>query len=165
MPMADTVFADGMDLARLPYFDVKDGRLALADASLGPAIDVHTHVAMAYLLPMRVDLLSTAEPTEHYLAMRGRRLDFEVYLNRNFLPDDLTRMKRDLTLGSATAGGMRRTHTAGNLMREMAELGIAHSVVLPIDYPVPAPLSRNAEIVLGLAREHRELIAFGSVHP
>jgi predicted TIM-barrel fold metal-dependent hydrolase len=60
---------------------------------------------------------------------------------------------------------MRRTHTAGNLLREMAELGIASSVVLPIDYPVPAPLSRNAEIVLSLARGRREIIAFGSVHP
>ena len=160
--MTDTVFAEGIDLARLPYFELRDGRLALADPSIGPVIDVHTHVTMAYVLPMRVDLLATKEPTEHYLPMRGRRIDLEIYINKNFLPDDLPRMKRDLTWMSATAGGMRRTHTVGNLTREMAELGIAHSVVLPIDYPV---LSHNAETVLSVAKGRPALIPFGSVHP
>jgi uncharacterized protein len=157
----ETVFADGFDLARLPYFDVKDGRL-VADPAIGPVIDVHTHIALAYVMPMQIDLMSTAEPAEHYLSMRGRRIDFDVYLNKNFLADDLTRMKTDLTLKSTTAGGMRRTHTVGNLEREMAELGIAHSVVLPIDYPV---LSKNAETTLEVAKGRPTLIPFGSVHP
>lgn len=159
--MADTVFADGLELARLPYFELKDGRL-VADPSIGPVIDVHTHIAMAFLLPMRLDLFSTAAPAEHYLLMQGRQVDLEVYINKNFLPDDLTRMKKDLTLLSATADGMRKTHTVGNLEREMAELGIAHSVVLPIDYPI---LSRNTETTLEVAKDRPTLIAFGSVHP
>ena len=111
---------------------------------------------------VHLDLLSKAEPTEHYLPMKGRRIDFEVYLNKNFTDDDLSRMKTDLIWKSATAGGMRRTHTVGNLKREMEELGITHSVVHPIDFPV---LSRNAEIVLSVTREQPAMIPFGSVHP
>jgi uncharacterized protein len=160
--MLAMIFNDGFDLAQLPYFDIVDDRLVLADPSFGPTIDAHTHIAMAYLLPMRLDLQSVAEPTEHYLPMKGRPLDFEVYLNKNFNDDDLVRMKSDLIWKSTTAGGMRRTHTVGNLKREMAELGIKHSVVLPIDFPV---LSYNAEITCSVARNEPAIIAFGSVHP
>ena len=156
------IFNEGYDLAQLPYFDLVDGRLVLADLSIGPVIDVHTHIAMAYLMPMRLDLLSRAEPTEHYLPMRGRPIDFEIYQNKNFNDDDLARMKSDLVWKSVTAGGMRKTHSVGNLKHEMEELGIEHSVVLPIDFPV---LSRNAEIVLSIARDQPAMIPFGSVHP
>ena len=159
--MMDTVFADGMDLARLPYFDVVDGRLK-ADPAIGPVIDVHTHIALAYVTSMKVDLFSAAEPPEHYLPMRGRKIDLEVYVNKNFAPADLPKMKKDLTLLSMTGAGMRRTHTVANLEREMAELGITHSVVLPIDYPV---LSHNAETTLAVAKDRPTMIPFGSVHP
>lgn len=156
------IFDEGTDLAKLPYFDLVDGRLKLADPSFGPTIDAHTHIAMAYLLPMRFDVISKTEPTEHYLPMQGRPLDFEVYQNQNFSDDDLSRMKNDLVWKSVTAGGMRRTHTVGNLKQEMEELGITHSVVLPIDFPF---LSYNADIVLSMAREEPAMIPFGSVHP
>ena len=153
---------EGYDLVKLPYFDLIDGRLAIADSSFGPVIDVHTHIALAYLLPMSVDLYSTADPTEHYLPMKGRPIDFDVYLNKNFNEDDLARMKNDLIWKSVTAGGMRRTHNVANLKREMEELGITHSVVLPIDFPV---LSRNSETVLSTAKKESAMIPFGSVHP
>jgi len=47
-----------LDLARLPYFDAdpEEGRLRLADRSIGPVIDMHTHLALAYVLPIEVDL-------------------------------------------------------------------------------------------------------------
>jgi predicted TIM-barrel fold metal-dependent hydrolase len=61
-----------------------------------------------------------------------------------------------------TAQGMRTTHTAPNLVREMAALGIVSSVVLPIDLPVGA---RNADHLLEVARRYPELLPFGSVHP
>ena len=118
-----TRFASVLDLARLPYFEARSGRLRLADPALGPAIDVHTHLALAYGRRPRVDLLRASAKTEHYLPARGP-IDFEVYMNRNFLPADLARMKRDLTIMSFGAGGMRATHTAPNLEREMADLGI-----------------------------------------
>lgn len=160
--MTEMIYNEGFDLAKLPYFDVVDDRLVLADKTIGPVIDAHTHIALAYLLPMSVDQYSTKEPTEHYLPMKGRPINFECYLNKNFSEEDLSRMKSDLVWKSTTSGGMRRTHTFGNLQREMKELGIKHSIVLPIDFPV---LSHNAEFTLELAKKQPEIIGFGSVHP
>ena len=161
--MTDTVFSEGLDLARLSYFDLKDGdRLVLADDSIAPIIDVHTHLALAYLLPLRVNLHEAPAPTEHYLSMRGRRLDLDIYINKNFPEEDLRRMKRDLTLMSVTGSGMRRTHTIPNLIREMTEMGISNCVSLPIDYPF---LSSNAVTHLQATRDNEAFIMFGSVHP
>jgi predicted TIM-barrel fold metal-dependent hydrolase len=140
---------------------VDDGRLVLADRTVGPIIDAHTHIALAYLLPMRVDLYRGSEHTEHYLPACCP-IDFEVYQNRNFTPAALQDLKRDLTLGSLKRGGMRATHTVPNLVREMDELGVAHSVLLPIDLPY---ISRNAAHALDAARREPRLLTFGSVHP
>ena len=57
---------------------------------------------------------------------------------------------------------MRRTHTAPNLLRDMGDLGIARSVVLPIDWPVGP---QNTDVVLDACRPHPELVPFASVHP
>ncbi|RMH38734.1 MAG: hypothetical protein D6689_18780 [Deltaproteobacteria bacterium] len=154
-----TRFDDHRGLADLPYFELRDGRLAIA-AGIGPAIDVHTHLALAYA-GGRVDLDAAHERTEHYLPV-DRPLDLDVYMNRNFTAEDLRRLRRDLTLMSVTGRGMRRTHTAPNLLREMADLGIRTSVLLPIDFPV---LSRNAEAFLDVAGRHPGLVSLGSVHP
>ena len=149
------------DLARLPWFEVHEGRLVLADRGVGPVIDMHSHIALAYLLPMRVDLDRATDHVEHYLP-GCCAIDFEVYQNKNFTPETLQAMKRDLTLGSLSRGGMRATHTVPNLVREMDELGVAHSVLLPIDLPY---ISRNAAHALAAARRQSRLISFGSVHP
>lgn len=159
--MPPLVFATLRDLARLPWFDLHDGRLVVSDRAVGPVIDMHAHIALAYLLPMRVDLQRLTPRTEHYLP-DCCAIDFEVYQNRNFTPAALQALKRDLTLGSLRRGGMRATHTVPNLVREMDELGIVHSVLLPIDLPY---LSRNAAHALDAARRQPRLISFGSVHP
>ena len=161
MSASTTRFADLLDLARLPYFTEKDGRLRLADAALGPAIDVHTHLALAYVLPQKLDLRREWPATEHYLPSY-RAFELDVYANRNFTPEDLGRMTRDLSLGSLTAGGMRRTHTVPNLAREMAELGVRASVLLPIDFPF---LSENATTWLRAIAGRGDFVGFGSVHP
>jgi hypothetical protein len=155
------VFANLLDLSRLPWFDSHDGRLVLADRSIGPVIDMHSHITLAYLLPMRVDVHRLTPHTEHYLP-DCCAIDFEVYQNRNFTPEALRALKRDLTLGSLGRGGMRATHTVPNLVREMDELGIAHSVLLPIELPY---ISRNAAHALEAARRQPRMISFGSVHP
>lgn len=133
----------------------------LADRTVGPIIDAHTHIALAYLLPMRVDLYRRSDHTEHYLPACCP-IDFEVYQNKNFTPAALHDLKRDLTLGSLSRGGMRATHTVPNLVREMDELGVAHSVLLPIDLPY---ISRNAAHALDAAHREPRLLTFGSVHP
>ena len=161
MNATSTRFADLLDLARLPYFEAVDGRLRLADPALGPAIDVHTHLALAYVVASQIDLHREWPATEHYLPSY-RAFELDVYANRNFLPEDMARMKRDLALGSVTAGGMRRTHTVPNLAREMSDLGIRASVLLPIDFPV---LSDNARTWLRAVAGRGDFVGFGSVHP
>jgi predicted TIM-barrel fold metal-dependent hydrolase len=161
MPLP-TVFENLSDLARLPWFEAYDDRVVMKDRSVGPVIDVHTHVALAYVRPMQLDLDRASPRTEHYLPSCCR-LDLDVYVNKNFTPHDLSAMKRDLTTGSVTAGGMRKTHTIPNLVREMDELGVEHSVLLPIDFPV---LSSNATYALDAQRSSKQrLLSFGSVHP
>ncbi|MGM0576072.1 MAG: amidohydrolase family protein [Myxococcota bacterium] len=157
-----TTFPSIRALSRLPWFELRDdGLLGMADPDVGPVVDSHTHLALAFASLRQVDLQSSPGPTEHYLSME-RPLDFDVYVNRNFTEDDLGRMKRDLSLKSMTAGGMRRTHTIPNLLREMRALGVARSVLLPIELP---KISRNAETWLEVTRDEEELVCFGSVHP
>lgn len=160
--MTITRFSSHFELAKLPYFDLSaDQRLVLADPSFGPSVDCHTHFALAYGPPMRVDLRRLHPRTEHYLPL-ARPLDLDIYMNKNFRATDLSRLTGDLTWRSVTATGMRRTHTAANLANEMAGLGIAHSVVLPIELPL---ISQNAETYLEVTRGRPEFICFGSVHP
>ncbi len=154
-------FLNQHDLARLPYFEVVRGALVLADPSLGPVIDMHTHLALSYLLPATVDLARETAQTHHYLPA-GDPVDLDVYANRNYTPQALARLRRDLTWASLGAGGMRATHTAPNLVREMRGLGVRTSVLLPIEAPAG---SDNAERWLAEARRHGELVSFGSVHP
>lgn len=161
MPPERLRFDGLLDLARLPFFEVRDGRLRVADPSLRGAVDVHTHLALSYG-PGRADLLAATPATEHYLPA-ARPVDLEVYANRNFGKAELEAMERDLALGSiGPAGkGMRRTHTIPNLRREMEEMGVASSVLLAIDFPV---LSRNSEAWAEAARPFADLVCFAGVH-
>jgi len=155
------VFRDLRDLSRLPWFEAYDDRVMSRPGLVGPVIDMHTHLALAYVLPMQVDLAMATPRTEHYLPSCCS-LDLDIYVNRNFTPQHLSELRRDLTVRSLTGGGMRRTHTVPNLRRDMDELGIERSVILPIDFPV---LSSNADHALGAARVEDHLVSFGSVHP
>jgi len=159
--MLPTRFKSLADLARLPWFERRAGRLVLADATAGPVVDLHAHFALSFVRRPRVDLFRSTPRVEHYLPSEIP-LDLEPYGNRNFRPEDLRRMKRDLSLGSLGAGGMRATHTLPNLQAEMRDLGFAASCILPIDWPA---LSCNAETKLHAIRGHREFIGFASVHP
>lgn len=157
-----TRFASHLELARLPWFEVRDGRLRLRDPEVGPMIDVHTHLALSFgTKPATVDLHREHPRTEHYLPVE-RPIDLDVYINKNFTAEDLARAKRDLSIDSLRDRGMRRTHTAPNLAREMADLGVVSSVLLPIDFPF---LSRNADTWLAAAARTPGLLSMGSVHP
>lgn len=157
---SETRFTNSFDLERLPWFEVRDGRLVAVE-DFGPVVDVHTHLALTYGRRRSVDLDAAPRPTEHYLPLH-RPLDLDVYANRNFDEADLGAMKRDLGLGCMSAHGMRATHTAPNLLAEMRELGVAVSVLLPIELPV---LSWNAETWIDCAARHPGLVSMGSVHP
>ncbi len=149
-------------LAQLPWFELRQGRIAVRNPDdIGPVVDVHTHLAFAYLRPIQLDLAAAPGPTRHYQPLEAP-LDLDVYANKNLRPADIKTMTRELTLGSLQASAMRATHSAPNLTREMGELGVGISLLLPIDMPA---LSRNAENFLEVARSREELVSLGSVHP
>ncbi len=155
-------YANLNDLARLPWFMVNDaGRLAVRPGLVGPIVDVHTHLALAYLRPLSIDLRRETTPTEYYLPA-STPLDLDIYANSNFEPAHLRRMKLDLSLGAVTDRGMRRSHTLPNLHREMRDLGVTQSTILPIDWPV---LSSNSEDQLRAVGTDRAFVGFAGIHP
>jgi len=160
-----TEFESTLDLGRLPWFEVHGGsRLAISEDArevVGPIIDMHTHLAMGYFRRLRVDLHAQTPAVAYYLPLT-LPVDLERYSNENLDASAMFAMKADVSVLGLTGQGMRTTHTAPNLVRDMQALGIASAVVLPIDLPVGA---RNADMLLETARRYPELLPFGSVHP
>lgn len=157
-----TRFDSLFDLAKLPWFAVRDGELVVEDQAARGAIDVHTHLALSYLVPDGLDLAEESGESRLYLP-RHRGFTLDTYANQNLDADDRRAMNRDLVLGGLFRGrGLRATHTAGTLRREMRGLGVRRSVLLPIDVP---GLSRNAEKWLGTFGDEDAFVVFGSVHP
>jgi predicted TIM-barrel fold metal-dependent hydrolase len=155
-------FTSLLDLARLPWFSLNEqGRLVMNDASVGPIADLHTHLALAYVRPMSVDLQKLHPETQHYLPSCCA-LDLDVYVNKNMSPEIVKELTKDLTWRSLGPRGMRATHTVPNLEREMQETGIRASVLLPIDFPA---ISDNAGVALREAKRSNKLLSLGSVHP
>ena len=156
-------FDSGHELAGLRWFGLgDDGMLRVTDDSVGPIVDVHTHLALAYLRKMPLDLMARTGAVRHYLPLDDP-WDLDVYANRNFTPDSMAAMKRDLGIDGLTAGGrLRTTHTGPNLLAEMDALGIEQSLLLPVDLPY---ISWNAEAYLDVARQEPRLASLGSVHP
>jgi predicted TIM-barrel fold metal-dependent hydrolase len=125
-------------LAELPWFELDaDGRLRLA-VELPGIFDVHTHFGMD--LYRSLDLGRRTERVEHLLdcdaTEPGCELDLDVYVNGNFSEEARAALPRKFVTG-AFALGPTRTHTAANLLAEMADVGVARAAVLPIDMPLP----------------------------
>jgi uncharacterized protein len=156
-----TSFDSVLDLARLPWFDLRGGHRLVADPSVGPVIDMHTHLAMAYLARHRVDVTVETPHTAYYMPVTAP-FDLVPYSNTNIDPEAMWAMKLDLSLLSLTPWGKRTTHTAPNLLRDMDDLGITEAVLLPFDLPVGPS---NAQVFLDAARRFPRLLPFGGVHP
>jgi predicted TIM-barrel fold metal-dependent hydrolase len=162
--MTDTVFAHVNDLARLPWFGLNEqDRLIVTDKSVGPVIDMHTHLALAFVLPMQHSLHKLHPETQHYMPSCCR-FDLDVYSNKNMTEEHLQTLKKDLVLGGITGlTPQRKTHTIPNLVREMDELGVVKSVILAIDFQTG--LSKNWHYAAEAAKSNEKLIGYGSVHP
>lgn len=156
-----TSFASTLDLARLPWFDVEGGSRLVVDPSVGPIIDMHTHLAMSHLRKLKIDLHAETPATAYYLPLT-LPVDLDIYSNQNLDDAALFALKLDLAVLGLTRQGLRTTHTAPNLLRDMRDLGIAHSVVLPFDLPIG---HQNADTIIEATQRYPELLPFGSVHP
>jgi hypothetical protein len=157
-PEHPTRFDSTLDLAELPWFELTGGRLRLREG-LGPIIDIHTHLALNYVPWSKVDLLAEGPPARHFLPL-GRPLDLDVYVNKNLTGADVANIKANVVPPHRAPDWP--THTLPNLLMEMEQSAITHSVLLPVDYPV---LSRNARRYLKVSKGEGRIVCFGSVHP
>lgn len=154
-------FADRNGLAALPWFEIEHGELVLADKTIGPIIDVHTH----YTLPsIRHDVLDmeTETPDSDLLLSRCCAHHLDIYANQCFSPRELSEMKRELTLGALRRRGKRLHHGAPNLARDMRSMGIERTIVIGIDMGV---ISRHVKQTLEVGKKREDAVAFGSIHP
>lgn len=156
-----TRFDSVLDLARLPWFEVRDGATLAALPEVGPVIDMHTHLAMGFVTRHRVDVGVETPHTSHYLPLTAP-VDLEPYSNTNLDPESMWAMKMDMSVLSLTPWGKRMSHTAPNLLRDMDALGIVNSVLLPFDLPFG---TKNTEVFLDAAKRFPRLIPFTGVHP
>lgn len=153
-------FEDRNGLAALPWFEIDRGELVVADPTVGPVIDVHTH----YCLPSfrhGIEDLERETPESDLLLGRCCAHHLDVYANQCFSPAELEAMKRELTVGAFRRRGKRLHHTAPNLARDMRSMGVERSIVLAIDMGNAAHVGRT----LTVAGRRQEAVAFGSVHP
>lgn len=155
-------FPDRNGLAALPWFEIENGELVLADASVGPVIDTHTHYCLPSLRHGVADM-EAETPDSDLLLGRCCAHHLDVYANQCFTPPELAEMKRELLLGALRRRGKRLHHTAPNLARDMRSMGVERSIVLGIDMGLgTAP---HVSRTLDVARRREEAIGFGSVHP
>ncbi len=148
-------------LAELPWFDIDHGRLLLADRSVGPVIDVHTHFALPVFKAHDIDI-ERETPDSNLLLGVCCAHHLDRYANQCFSQRELRELTRELLLGGLTGRGKRRDHTAPNLSRDMRDVGVTHSLVLAIDMAMPNEHPRKT---LTTARERPEFTGYGSVHP
>ncbi len=156
-----TRFDSVLDLARLPWFEVRDGATLAALPEVGPVIDMHTHLAMGFVTRHRVDVFTETPHTSHYLPLTAP-VDLEPYSNTNLDAESMWSMKMDMSVLSLTPWGKRMSHTAPNLLRDMDALGITNSVLLPFDLPFG---TKNTEVFIDAAKRFPRLLPFTGVHP
>jgi predicted TIM-barrel fold metal-dependent hydrolase len=154
-------YKDRVSLDALPWFEADGDRILLADKSVGPAIDMHTHYALPAVWPHSYDLTATSEDSNLLLGCCSNH-DLDIYANQNFSKRELRKLKRDLVLGGATGGGKRKYHTAPNLARDMTDMGVTHSSVLAIDIALP---SKHVDETIATGVPRSDITVFGSVHP
>lgn len=141
------------------YFEERDGEIALA-RDMGPICDVHAHLALTYLGSGRVDL-QRDELARIYLDPL-EPFDVDAYMNDNFTKESMRAMRHDLSLGSLRDAGMRATHTAPALERQMKRMGVTRSVILAIDLPHS---NYNTKSYVTVSSEHPSLVAGAAIHP
>ena len=148
-------------LAALPWFEIDGGEIVLADKTVGPVIDTHTHYALPTLSIHTIDM-NRETPDSNLLMGPCCAHHLDIRANQCFGRAELEHMKRDLLLGALTGRGHRGDHTAPNLARDMRSMNIAHAFVLGIDLAIP---NRHVHDTLVTVRARSEATGYGRVHP
>jgi uncharacterized protein len=150
-----------LDLERLPWFEAREGRLVLADRSVGPIFDIHVHLAQTFMPWANPDPHADCGDCVHLLKT-DQPLDLDIYVNQNFSAAGLEELESALKKVGAWGGGAGQTHTLPALHRDMHDLGIEGGLLLPIDWPA---LSSNGRRWLKAVAGGGPVVSFGSVHP
>ena len=154
-------FATRAALADLPWFEEDHGELVVADRTVGPVIDTHTHYSLPALSIHSIDM-ARETPDSNLLLGRCCAHHLDVRANQCWTAAELAAMKRDLLLGGLTGRGKRLDHTAPNLARDMRAMNVVRSVVLAIDFAFPNNHPRDT---LRTVAGRDEVVGYGSVHP
>ncbi len=149
------------ELNRLPWFEKGEaGQLRLASgAGIPPVIDVHTHVGWSQGLGEDIDM--TARSPVRYFWNYEIAQDF-LNIQLHPTPGEAEAMADETKYLVFKTPERNKTHTAANLVAEMARFNHARSVMLPVEIPVR---SRHAEQTRQAARVDDRLIAFSGIHP
>ncbi len=129
-------------LAELPWYEVDSrGRLRCIVEDLPGAIDIHAHFGMALMLAPRLDLQARTPRVEYMLDCDaeepGCELDLDVYMNANFRPKDLRRLRLGAVAQLFWGSGSAATHTIPNLVDEMDDCRVDRAAILPIEFSLP----------------------------
>lgn len=153
------------ELARLPYFLIKDGRLVLREGVAGgKIIDFHSHLGWHYLFARPVDLWGKTQ-VRHFYPDKAD-IDLDRYSAFDFSAEKRRECQKETLRSAWSSAGWSATHTIPNILQEMDGLQVERSLVLAVDYPV---FSRNTpEIFTAVGRtpeSKRRLPVFASLHP
>lgn len=158
-----TRFSDCYELSELPYFFIDtDGRVKLKPELDVKIIDAHTHFGLSWFLRGKIDLWKETPEVLHNFPARGNPIDLQHYGHNDLTEENKRYMQRDL-VGACFYGSERaKTHTIANLLREMTDLSISHSLVMAIKVRMFYDIN---DLVLDSVRDVDRLIPFCCLHP
>lgn len=162
--MLPTQFSNVFDMAeKLPFFEVRGGDIMLSTPLPHPVVDCHAHLGWTYLLAGTVDYWREFDTTETFWNKEKFPVNLSVYTGVDFHHNDANALLNSyLKSVIKTRREKHESHTAANLLREMQQTGITHTVILAIDFPV---FSHTSEDALAVYEKAPNLIPFVSVHP
>jgi len=156
-------FADCMALHELPFFEKGgSGRLRVKPGLGLKVIDAHTHIGLSYLFRGKIDLWKRTEKVFHNFPAEGNPIDLDNYGFRDLTEENRRKMQKDL-VGAVFFGSERaRTHTIPNLLAEMDDMCVTHSIVLAVEVRF---VFRNTQVILDNVKNEDRLVPFCCIHP
>jgi predicted TIM-barrel fold metal-dependent hydrolase len=161
----EMVLRDCQELDTLEYFERDHaGRLVLCDGVADRIVDFHTHIGLSFLGSPALDLDREDDEALTYFPARGNAADMNAYSAKSFTEESEKVAQRESVKQAFTKSGFAGTHTPRNLLKEMDDNRVTHSVILAIEMNLGA-LSKNSNTYMEASQKYPRLIPFVSVHP